>query len=377
MISLEGRILSAIGWVEGVIRFENSILEITPASIPASAPWIVPGFIDVHVHGGAGADTMDGEDEVLELARFHATHGTTALLPTTITNPWLNVLEGLRYVRRAMKMQAESLQMGDNLTGARVLGAHLEGPFISPKRLGAQPPFTLEPTAERLAEALEFGVIRVVTLAPEIGRSLEAAHAFAAAGVRVSIGHTAATTEQTELLLEVVHRSNGIASGTHLFNAMGGLEGRNPGIVGALLGNPRAWAEVILDGHHVHASSFRTAYHAKPERLMLITDAMRAAGMEDGEYDLGGQTVYVGNGTCTLEGGSLAGSLLTMDQAVRNAVKAGLSLEIAVKLARAHPAKYLGLEKKGSLEVGKEADIVVLDEHLNVSSVHIEGRQVA
>jgi N-acetylglucosamine-6-phosphate deacetylase len=372
MISLEGRILSPAGWVEGVIRFENSILEITPAKIPASSPWIVPGFIDVHVHGGAGSDTMDGEDEVLELARFHATHGTTALLPTTITNPWLNVLESLRYVRRAMKMQAE-----DGLAGARVLGAHLEGPFISPKRLGAQPPFTLEPTPERLAEALEFGVIRVVTLAPEIGRGLEAAQTFAAAGIRVSIGHTAATTEQVELLLEVVKRSNGVASGTHLFNAMGGLEGRNPGIVGALLGNPRAWAEVILDGHHIHNSSFRTAYHAKPERLMLITDAMRAAGMEDGEYDLGGQTVYVGNGTCTLEGGSLAGSLLTMDQAVRNAVKAGLSLETAVKLASAHPAKYLGLEKKGSLTVGHDADIVVLDEHLNVSSVHVEGRQIA
>ena len=372
MVSLEGRILSQSGWVEGVIRFKDSILEITPASIRAGSPWIVPGFIDVHVHGGAGADTMDGEDEILELARFHATHGTTALLPTTITNPWLNVLEGLRYVRRAMKMQSE-----DGLTGARVLGAHLEGPFISPKRLGAQPPFTLEPTPERLAEALEFGVIRVVTLAPEIGRSLEAAHAFAAAGIRVSIGHTAATTEQTELLLEVVRRSNGIASGTHLFNAMGGLEGRNPGIVGALLGNTRAWAEVILDGHHVHASSFRTAYHAKPERLMLITDAIRAAGMKDGEYDLGGQTAYVHHGRATLEGGSLAGSLLTMDQAVRNAVNAGLSLEVAVKLASTHPAKYLGLKKKGSLEVGKDADIVVLDEHLNVSSVHVEGRQVA
>jgi N-acetylglucosamine-6-phosphate deacetylase len=372
MTSLEGRILSPTGWIEGVIRFENSILEIAPAKIPASSPWIVPGFIDVHVHGGAGADTMDGEDEVLELARFHATHGTTALLPTTITNPWLNVLEGLRYVRRAINMQAEN-----GLEGARVLGAHLEGPFISPKRLGAQPPFTLEPTPERLEEALEFGVIRVVTLAPEIGRGLEAAHAFAAAGVRVSIGHTAATTEQAELLLEVVHRSNGVSGGTHLFNAMGGLEGRNPGIVGALLGNPRAWAEVILDGHHVHASSFRTAYHAKPERLMLITDAMRAAGMPDGEYDLGGQTVYVGNGTATLEGGSLAGSLLTMDQAVRNAVKAGLSLEVAVKLASAHPARYLGLEKKGSLAVGHDADLVVLDEHLTVSSVHVEGRQVA
>jgi N-acetylglucosamine-6-phosphate deacetylase len=372
MVSLEGRILSPVGWIEGVIRFENSILEITPASIPASSPWIVPGFIDVHVHGGAGADTMDGEDEVLELARFHATHGTTALLPTTITNPWLNVLEGLRYVRRAMKMQAE-----DGLAGARVLGAHLEGPFISPKRLGAQPPFTLEPTPERLAEALEFGVIRVVTLAPEIARGIAAAHAFVAAGVRISIGHTAATTEQAESMLEVVHRLNGVASGTHLYNAMGGLEGRNPGIVGALLGNARAWAEVILDGHHVHTSSFRTAYHAKPERLMLITDAIRAAGMPDGEYDLGGQTVYVGNGTCTLEGGSLAGSLLRMDQAVRNAVKAGLSLENAVKLASAHPAKYLGLEKKGSLTVGHDADIVVLDEHLNVSSVYVEGRQVA
>jgi N-acetylglucosamine-6-phosphate deacetylase len=199
---------------------------------------------------------------------------------------------------------------------------------------------------------------------------------FARAGVRVSIGHSVATTEQVETALEMVHKAGGVSSGTHLFNAMGGLEGRNPGIVGAILANTQTWAELILDGHHVHFSSFKTAFNAKPERLMLITDAMRAAGMPDGAYDLGGQMALVSGGMAKLETGSLAGSLLTMDQAVRNAVNAGLNLETAINLASNHPAQYLGLTQKGSLEPGNDADIVVLDDNLEIQAVFVAGVQV-
>jgi N-acetylglucosamine-6-phosphate deacetylase len=174
-----------------------------------------------------------------------------------------------------------------------------------------------------------------------------------------------------------VQHVGGFSSGTHLFNAMGGLEGRNPGIVGAILANPYVWAELILDGHHVHFSSFKAAFHAKPERLMLITDAMRAAGMPDGAYDLGGQMAQVADGMAKLKNGSLAGSLLTMDQAVRNAVQSGLKLETAVELAASHPAQYLGLTKKGNLKQGNAADIVVLDDRLEVQAVFVAGKQVA
>ncbi len=367
MTSLQGKILTPSGWQDGNIEFGASVTNITQASMPKNAPYIVPGFIDVHVHGGGGFDTMDGIAGIRGMAAFHAKHGTTGLLATTITNPWHNVITALGNAKQVM-LEPNS--------GAQILGVHLEGPFVSPHRLGAQPNFVVEPTAERVQEVLNFDVIRVLTIAPEQPQALEACEMFARAGVRVSIGHTIANTDQVELAICSVENLGGFSSGTHLFNAMGGLEGRNPGIVGAILANPDVWAELILDGHHVHVSSFKTALNAKPERLMLITDAMRAAGMPNGVYDLGGQMAYVADGTARLENGSLAGSLLTMDQAVRNAVQAGLKLETAVQLASSHPAHYLGLEKKGRLELGCDADIVVLGDDLEVQEVFVAGIQL-
>ena len=368
MTSLQGRILTPHGWQSAEIKFDSSITNLQSFASPKNPPYIVPGFIDVHVHGGGGFDTMDGTDGIRGMAAFHVKHGTTSLLATTITNPWNNVITALENAKSVMLEPS---------SGAQILGVHLEGPFVSPKRLGAQPNFVVEPKPELVREVLEYDVIRVVTIAPEQPHALEACEMFARAGVRVSIGHSVATTEQVQTVLEKIQNANGFSSGTHLFNAMGGLEGRNPGIVGAILANTQTWAELILDGHHVHFSSFKTAFNAKPERLMLITDAMRAAGMPDGAYDLGGQLAHVSGGTAKLENGSLAGSLLTMDQAVRNAVTAGLSLETAINLASSHPAQYLGLEKKGRLEPGCDADIVVLDDRLEVQAVFVEGRQVA
>jgi N-acetylglucosamine-6-phosphate deacetylase len=368
MTSLDGRILTRVGWQVGKIEFETSIDNIKSSSSLKNVAYIVPGFIDVHVHGGGGFDTMDGVAGIRGMVAFHAKHGTTGLLATTITNPWQNVIAALENAKNVMLEPS---------SGARVLGVHLEGPFVSPYRLGAQPNFVVEPSHNRVQEVLDYGVIRVVTIAPEQSEALEACEMFAQAGVRVSIGHTIASTEQVEAAISIVKQAGGFISGTHLFNAMGGLEGRNPGIVGAILANPEAWAELILDGHHVHVSSFKTAFNAKPERLMLITDAMRAAGMPDGAYDLGGQMAHVANGMARLENGSLAGSVLTMDQAVRNAVKAGLPLEIAINLASSHPAKYLGHEKKGRLEPGNDADIVVLNDNLEVQAVFVAGVQVA
>lgn len=364
MTALQGRILTPDGWQDGEIEFQSSITSINSSSSLQNLPYIVPGFIDVHVHGGGGFDTMDGVEGIRGMAAFHAKHGTTSLLATTITNPWQNVILALKNVQNVMLEPS---------LGAEILGVHLEGPFVSPHRLGAQPNFVVEPSVERVQEVLRFNVIRVVTIAPEQPQALKACELFAKAGVRVSIGHTIASFDQVQTAIQTVENVNGFSSGTHLFNAMGGLEGRNPGIVGAILADPNVWAELILDGHHVHFSSFKTAFNAKPERLMLITDAMRAAGMPDGAYDLGGQMAHVANGTARLENGSLAGSLLTMDQAVRNAVQAGLSLEIAIQLASSHPAKYLGLSKKGRLEPGSDADIVVLDDRLEVQAVYAAG----
>jgi N-acetylglucosamine-6-phosphate deacetylase len=335
-----------------------------------AAPLILPGFIDAHVHGGGGGDTMDGEGGVRTLAAFHLRHGTTTLLPTTITNPWPDVLRALQGVRRVMDEPVAE----DGGPLPSIPGAHLEGPFISPHRLGAQPPMALTPDADRIEAVLEAGVVRVVTLAPEVEGALQAAATLARAGVRVSIGHTNAGYDEARALIAAVRAEGGTVGFTHLFNAMTAMESRAPGTVGAALADDEAFAELILDLHHVHAASFRAAEAAKRGRLHLITDAIRACGMPEGETELGGQRVLVEGGAARLPSGSLAGSVLTLDVAFRNAVAAGLSVSRASSLASGVAARYLGLDDRGELAVGKRADVLTLDGALALRSVVVGGR---
>ena len=368
--SLRGRLLLPGGpAISGTLNFGTHITALEEGSA-VDGPLIVPGFVDTHVHGGGGGDTMDGAPGVRTLARLHARHGTTTLLPTTMTNPWDKVLAALRGVREVM-------DAGGVPGGADVPGAHLEGPFISPQRLGAQPPCTLVPTPERVAELLALDVIRAVTLAPEVEGAAAAALAFARAGVRVGVGHTAADAETVQALLQAVHAAGGRTAGTHLFNAMGGIQGREPGVPGALLADPHAFPEVILDGFHLHPLSFLLARAAAPERVLLVTDAMRAAGQGDGESELGGQPVTVTGGRAALPGGTLAGSVLTMDAALRNAVAAGVPLPEASRMLSLTPARSLGLDDRGELRVGQRADLVVLSEDLAVQEVYVGGQRVA
>lgn len=359
-------------WPDGTLRpghlhFSERLLRVEPGE--EGGPLILPGFVDTHVHGGGGGDTMDGPEGIRTLARLHARHGTTTLLPTTMTNPWPDVLAALWSVREVM-------DAGGVPGGADIPGAHLEGPFISPQRLGAQPPCTLLPTPERVAEALGTGAVRAVTLAPEVEGALGAALTFARAGVRIGVGHTRADAETVTAFLAQVHAAGAQSCATHLFNAMGGIEGRVPGVPGALLADPHAFQEVILDLIHVHPTSFRLACAAAPGRVMLVSDAMRAAGLGDGESELGGQRVTVRGGEARLEGGSLAGSVLTLDAALRHAVGAGVSLPDASRMLSAVPARSLGLRDRGELRPGLRADLVVLDDDLRVERVFVGGREV-
>ncbi len=334
----------------------------------ASLPLIVPGFIDQHVHGGGGGDAMDGVEGVRALARHHLRHGTTALLATTLTAPWDEVLAALRAVAAVA-----AAPRGDE---AVVVGAHLEGPFVSAERLGAQPPFALDPTPERVAEVLSFGVVRLATVAPELTGALDAVAAWVGAGVRLNVGHTVADAGTVERFLAAVRAEGGRAGATHLFNAMGGLEGRLPGPVGALLGDAEAAIELICDGHHVAPAAVRTAWRAAGERLVLITDAIRASGMRSGTTELGGRTVTVEEGAARLGDGTLAGSMLTMDAAVRGAVAAGVPLEAALFAATTAPARYVGLSERGVLVPGARADLVVLGPDLRVRAVYLGGHPV-
>lgn len=365
---LSGQLVTPAGVVPGTLHFGATIHGLEPGPL-RGGPYVLPGFVDAHVHGGGGSDVMDGPEGVRTMARFHLAHGTTTLLPTTMTNPWERVMRALRGVRDVMCEADPELPS--------LPGAHLEGPFISPERLGAQPPEALEPTPERLSELLEPGVIRLVTLAPELPGARAAAEAFAGAGARVSVGHTVASYQEASAFARAVRAAGGTAGFTHLYNAMGGLEGRVPGVVGAALADPESYAELIFDTHHVHPGSFLAALAAKGERLLFVTDAMRAAGQAAGESELGGQRVVVRDGVVRLPSGNLAGSLLTLDQALRNALLAGLGLGRASRLVSEAPARYLGLADRGRLEVGRRADLVVLDAAYQVQEVYLAGRKVA
>lgn len=342
----------------------------------ADTPWLVPGFVDVHVHGGGGGDAMDGPEAVRAMARAHLRGGTTAMLPTTMTNPWTAVMRALHGVAAVAAEDAAgdgSAAAGDR---AAVLGAHLEGPFISPDRLGAQPPFALRPTEALLDEVMDLGVVRLATVAPEEDPGAVAARRFAEAGVRVSAGHTMASAETVEAWSAAVKAVGGVWGGTHLYNAMTGLSGRVPGAIGALLGDEQAYAELIVDGHHVAPASVRTAFAAKGKRLLLITDAIRAVGLGDGSTSLGGQEVRVQDGKATLADGTLAGSVLTMDRAVRTAVAMGVAPERALRAATEAPAAYLGLRDRGRLVEGVVADVLRLSPGLELLGVWRAGRQV-
>lgn len=371
MTELRGTLVLPQGLFRGTVKYGSLIETVEIDGDGGGAlPFILPGFVDSHVHGGGGFDTMDGADGVTGMARFHVRHGVTTLLPTTITNPWNEVMKALSGV-------AEVMAGGGDHGMADLPGAHLEGPFISPHRLGAQPPFAALPTPDLVEEVLATGVVKVVTLAPEIEHAAEAARRFAAAGVRVSFGHTVATAEQVATVAAVVRAGGGLVGFTHLFNAMSQLGSREPGVVGAALADSDAYAELILDLHHVHPTSFRAALAAKPERLHLITDAVRACGMGEGVSELGGQRVIVKDGAVRLEGGVLAGSVLTLDQALRNAVEQGrVDLPAASRALSGVPARYLGLTDRGEIEVGRRADLVVLDAELRVQDVFVAGRRL-
>lgn len=372
-----------VGWLvlrEGIrygrITFDDRIRSIEATgpvvAVPSDdGPIVAPGFVDVHVHGGGGGDVMDGVEGVRTMARHHRAHGTTTILPTTLTHPWEAVLQALRDVAVVRDEAAR-----DPATYPDVPGAHLEGPFVHPRRLGAQPPHPIVPTPARVHEILGLDVVALVTLAPELDGGVDAAATFAAAGVRVSVGHTVAGDVEVHAMAAAVRAVDGTYGATHLFNAMGGMTSREPGVVGAILASHDGYAEIILDLHHVAPTTFLAARAALGERWMLVTDAMRACGLAEGTTDLGGQTVLVREGAARLADGTLAGSVLTMDAAVRNAVGVGVPLAEAIKHASHVPARYLGLADRGRLEIGLRADLVVLDARLAATDTIVAGRSV-
>lgn len=368
MKTLSGTVLTPTGFIMGAIEIgeDGRVARIVGEPLDAdrardtTGNLLLPGFIDTHVHGGGGRDTMEGLGAIETIARVHAQFGTTSMLATTMTAPPDDLVHAFEALREACHSPAPA--------SARVLGVHLEGPYINPAMLGAQPDFARPLLREELMRLNAVAPIRLVTLAPEVASNMQFIGELVAAGFVVQLGHTAGSFDDAMDAL-----SRGAKGFTHLFNAMTGLHHRKPGMVGAALSSAE-YAEIIPDLLHVHPAVIRVAMRAIP-KLFCVTDSTAAAGMPDGEYRLGRHTVTKCMGGVRLPDGTLAGSTLTMDIALANLVdKVGLSLEEASRRVSTYAADYLGISERGRLAVGALADIVQIDRDLKIKGVMVEGR---
>jgi len=362
--ALAGRIVTPDAVVDGTLRVEAGLIAaIEPAPVGPDAPWIVPGFVDMHVHGGGGYTFTTGDPgQARGAAAFHLGHGTTTLLASLVSSP-------PEVTATATKAFAPLVADGT------LAGVHFEGPYLAAACRGAQnPAYLRDPSVDELRPLVGDGVLRMVTLAPELPGAAAAIALLVGAGVVVAVGHTDATYAQVRDAVAA-----GATVGTHVFNGMRPPHHRAPGPVYALLGAAGVTCELIADGVHLDDGTleFATTVVGR-ERAALVTDAIEATGTADGDYELGGQAVTVRDGVArlaTADGspGSIAGSTLTMDAAFRRLVRVGGSIVDAAHAAATTPARTLGLRDRGALAVGLRADAVVLDADLRVSAVFRAG----
>jgi N-acetylglucosamine-6-phosphate deacetylase len=366
--SVAGCILTPGGFVDGTLEHAaGRIARIDGTPIAderardAARTFVLPGFIDSHVHGGGGGDTMQGGDAIDRIARLHVRHGTTALLATTMTAPLRDMEVALAALGPACRQRTPGC--------ARVLGVHLEGPYINPGKLGAQPDYARPASIGEIRALDALAPVALITLAPELPGNLDLIPVLRTNGFRVQIGHTLGTYEDGVAALE-----RGAGGFTHLFNAMSSMHHRAPGMVGAALAHAR-YAEIIPDLLHVHPGALRAALRAIPG-LFCVTDSTAASGMPDGDYQLGLHRVTKCLGGVRLADGTLAGSTLTMDEALRNLELLGLALREASMRVSTHAADYLGLADRGRLAAGCHADCVVVDRDLRLQRVIVEGEEI-
>ncbi|EGC91229.1 N-acetylglucosamine-6-phosphate deacetylase [Turicibacter sp. HGF1] len=353
-----------------IILFEDKILDITDDLpdqvdiIDAKGAYVGAGLIDIHIHGAGGADVMDANDDTIEtISQLLVKFGVTSFLPTTMTMSQEKIECALNQIR---------IGMNGHYKGAKVLGCHLEGPFISETYKGAQNKAFIQKPNMTWIEPFQ-DVIKLITLAPEVDEGYEFIKAMKLkTDIKLSMGHTSTTFAKAKEAIQL-----GISHATHTFNGMSGFNHREPGAVGAILMSDVS-AELIADKIHVNPQIFEWFYRVKSGNIVLITDSMRAGCMPDGVYDLGGQEVIVENGSARLRTGSLAGSVLTLNKAVRNFYEeTTLSLPAVYQLASLNAARSIGVEDcKGSIEIGKDADLVIWDEALEALVTIVEGKIV-
>jgi N-acetylglucosamine-6-phosphate deacetylase len=362
MSKINGKILTSKGWVNGNVEFDKKIIKISPGKVNKDELIILPGFVDLHVPGGGGGDVMDGHDAIRCCATLHAKHGTTSFLATTITAPYGNIIKAVKAI--------QEISVDRHSSEARVLGVHLEGPYINPDMLGAQPPFTQRPDLEFISKLCNYAQIRLVTLAPECDPKNLLLKYLTKKNIVVQIGHTAA--DYQEVVQAIADGARGF---THLYNAMSPLHHRIPGVVGAALAHGE-YAAIIPDLVHVAPGAILAALRALPH-LYFVTDSTAAAGMPDGKYSLGSQIITKRGGSVFLDDETLAGSALTMDQALRNLVSIGIDLDNAALRLSTVPADLIGAFDRGRVEENAFADFVVMDQNLEVVKVFVEGKCIS
>ncbi|MGI6671414.1 MAG: N-acetylglucosamine-6-phosphate deacetylase [Christensenellales bacterium] len=369
---VNGTILTPQGEVKGTLLFDERIQAITTDPdvqadevIDAKGMYVAPGLVDLHIHGYLGEDASDGSEEGIRImAKGLLKNGVTSFLPTTMTVSWPEIEAALDNIR---KLKPESQQA--SFDGSEILGCHAEGPFINPERKGAQAADNiLAPDADKVIPHKD--IIKLLTMAPEMPGGMEFIKKVTAeTDIVISIGHTSATYEQAMAAIEA-----GASHMTHTFNAMTPLTHRAPGVVGAALMSD-ATCELIADNFHIHPALFNLLHRMKGDKLVLITDCTRAGGLEDGEYTLGGQPIFVQGIECRLADGTIAGSVLKLNNAVKNYRDGtGIPLYEAVNAATLNAARDIGVDDtKGSLEQGKDADIILMDKDCQVHATIVRG----
>ncbi|WP_454053600.1 N-acetylglucosamine-6-phosphate deacetylase [Clostridium sp. Marseille-Q7071] len=347
---------------------ENINLELISEVINGNGRFLSPGFIDIHNHGNTGHDIMDSTEETLDkIGEFHIKNGVTSYLGTIITSSYDNIITSIKNI----------VNYKNEKTLSKILGIHLEGPFFSILRKGAQPEkYIKEPDFEIVKEFVELAKdkLKMVSIAPEIHGAIEIISYLKEKDITVSMAHSNATFNEAKRGI-----NHGVTVATHLFNGMREFNHREPGIIGAALTDDRVYCELIYDRIHLHDETVKIALKTKGiDKIVLVSDAMRAAGLEDGEYELGGQKVIVNNGAARLENGGLAGSTLNLKDAVYNMVTMlNIPIQDAVRMASLSPAEAIGVSNfKGSIEISKDADMLLFDDDINISSVFISGNCV-
>jgi N-acetylglucosamine-6-phosphate deacetylase len=369
---------TSAGWLPGWLLTEGNVIRWLGPGQPPEFPDgyitrlvdgqdlnLLPGFIDIHAHGAVGHEVMDANvDGLREMQRFYARHGVTGFLATTWTATHKDLLLAIDAINHVSGYRAD---------GASILGIHLEGPYLNPARCGAQDSGLIRrPDPGEVLELIESGPVKLVTLAPEFPENLQLVDTLVQRGITVSAGHTDATYE--EMLVAVGH---GVRQVTHTFNAMSPFNQRQPGAIGAALALPELSCQLIADGIHVHAAAMRLLLNAKgSDGVILVTDSIRGTGLMDGDYAIDNRIVHIKDGAVRLPDGTLAGSVLTMERAVQNLIAAtGQSLLALWKTSSLNAARSIGIaSRKGSLEVGKDADLVLVGANLDVMLTMVEGQ---